>query len=298
MFNWPSSGGGNVHTVQLAQALQNANYEVHHFFIEYEPWTIGRVENNPIHSQAIIFNETHWSLAEVQSRMRATIRECAPDFVLVTDCWSLKPWLAEALSDWPYILRFDGMECLCPLNNLRVIPHPNRYLEPCTKHRLATPACCLTCVAERSRFVGRRHQFEREFSQFHTQEYHELFVRSLANAETVLVHNPLIAAALDPYAANVRVVPIGVDANTFGKVPPLQGGQARARARSQEQGAGSQSRKTSRSPTVPSIKRVLFGGRTNDLVKGFQVLRAAGEMLWRTRQDLHEVESPRAHRFG
>ena len=33
------------------------------------------------------------------------------------------------------------------------------------------------------------------------------------------------------------------------------------------------------------IKRILFGGRAHDLVKGFQVLRAAGKMLWRTRQD-------------
>jgi glycosyltransferase involved in cell wall biosynthesis len=265
LFNWPSGGGGNVHTVQLAMALERADCEVHHLFLEYEPWLIGRVEGNSIESQPIRFRESEWSLAEVQSRIRAAVRAHSPDYVLLTDCWSLKPWLAKAVSEVPYLLRFDGMECLCPLNNLRVIPHPNRYIEPCTKHRLATPEWCLKCVQEYSQFAGQRHVWEREFSQFQTREYHELLEWALANAAAVLVLNPLIAAALEPYAATVRVVPNGVDARTFGQVPALSADGS------------------------DGIKWIVFGGRTHDPVKGFQILRAAGERLWRDRQDFRII---------
>jgi glycosyltransferase involved in cell wall biosynthesis len=135
-------------------------------------------------------------------------------------------------------------------------------------------------VQEHSQFVGRMHALERDFAQFDTSEYHDLLLRSLANAEAVLVHNPLIAAALEPYA-KVRVVPIGVDANSFGAIRPLetaQGGQAHF--------CSADSAKMSQSPDV---KRILFAGRTGDLVKGFQVLRAAGETLWRVRQDFRVV---------
>jgi hypothetical protein len=31
LFNWPSSGGGNVHTAELARFLARAGYTVHHF---------------------------------------------------------------------------------------------------------------------------------------------------------------------------------------------------------------------------------------------------------------------------
>lgn len=271
MFNWPSAGGGNVHTVQLAQALRCAGYTVEHFYLEYEPWSIGHVEHCPARSQPIQFNDATWTLQEVQRRVAAAVRQSAPDVVLLTDCWSLKPWLAAAVRDFPYLLRFDGLECLCPLNNLRVIPHPNRQLEACTKHRLATPDACRTCVQQHSQFVGRTHQWEREFSRFDTAEYHALLLRSLTSAAAVLVHNPLIATMLEPYAATVRVVPIGARSDTFGEIPLLEPNDRRP------------------------VKRILFGGRTRDLVKGFQVLRAAADTLWQTRQDFRIVATGECH---
>jgi glycosyltransferase involved in cell wall biosynthesis len=110
------------------------------------------------------------------------------------------------------------------------------------------------------------HALERDFAHFDTSEYHDVILRALANAEAVLVHNPLIAAALEPYA-KVRVVPIGVDANTFGAIRPLET-------------VGNANK---------GVKQILFAGRTRDLVKGFQILSAACEILWRTRQDFRVV---------
>ena len=44
-----------------------------------------------------------------------------PDQVIITDSWNIKPLLAEAVREYPYILRLQAMECLCPLNNLRLL---------------------------------------------------------------------------------------------------------------------------------------------------------------------------------
>ena len=34
LFNWPSTGGGNHHTAELAAFLARAGYEVKHFFAQ------------------------------------------------------------------------------------------------------------------------------------------------------------------------------------------------------------------------------------------------------------------------
>ena len=41
LFNWPSTGGGIVHTAELAQFLSLDGYDVCHFFAVYEPWSVG-----------------------------------------------------------------------------------------------------------------------------------------------------------------------------------------------------------------------------------------------------------------
>ena len=38
LFNWPSTGGGNHHTAELAHFLGRAGYEVKHFFARYPGW--------------------------------------------------------------------------------------------------------------------------------------------------------------------------------------------------------------------------------------------------------------------
>ena len=43
LFNWPSTGGGNHHTAELAAFLALAGYEVKHFFAQFPSWGIGRI---------------------------------------------------------------------------------------------------------------------------------------------------------------------------------------------------------------------------------------------------------------
>ena len=45
LFNWPSTGGGTVHTAELARFLSRAGYEVRHFVIGYAGWSVGQVSD-------------------------------------------------------------------------------------------------------------------------------------------------------------------------------------------------------------------------------------------------------------
>ena len=43
LFNWPSTGGGTVHTAELARFLTRVGYDVRHFVICQPNWGIGNV---------------------------------------------------------------------------------------------------------------------------------------------------------------------------------------------------------------------------------------------------------------
>jgi len=46
LFNWPSTGGGNMHTAGLVDFLGRDGYDVRHFFARYPGWGIGRVDGD------------------------------------------------------------------------------------------------------------------------------------------------------------------------------------------------------------------------------------------------------------
>lgn len=267
LFNWPTTGGGNVHTVELAMALGRAGYAVHHVFVRYAPWEIGSVRGPLPHSTEVLeFSESSWSMEGLQQRIRHALARYRPDVVLLTDCWNTKPWLAEALEGYPYIVRFDALECICPLNNLRLLPTADKNVRTCPRSQLANPGECQKCVGQMNSASSFLHQLEREFAGFATGQYLDRLKNVLRSAAAVLVHNPLIEALIEPFASRTCVVPIGVDANRF---------QAQDRTEHDE-------------PV-----RLLFAGRVLDVSKGFPVLVAAGKTLWQRRQDFRVVATGR-----
>ena len=82
----------------------------------------------------------------------------------VTDAWNFKPLLADAVCGYPCILRFQAQECLCPLNNVRLLPDGSGGFRQCNLHQLATPVECHRCVAERGHLSGSLHQADRQLS--------------------------------------------------------------------------------------------------------------------------------------
>jgi glycosyltransferase involved in cell wall biosynthesis len=264
LFNWPSAGGGNVHTAELVHFLAGAGYAVRHLFARFAPWRVGHADPLPPHSEPLDFDETTWNVRAIGERFRAAVDAFAPDFVLVTDCWNLKPQLARAMRGYPVLLRFQALECLCPLNNVRLLPLGQGRWGQCPRHQLATPAACADCLRQRGQFSGALHRAERELAGVGTAEYHALLCETLREAEAVLVLNPLTEAMLSPYSDRVRVVPWGMDPDRF---PPADAGPPPARER----------------------KVVFQAGVVEEPMKGFDVLHAACARLWQRRRDFELV---------
>jgi glycosyltransferase involved in cell wall biosynthesis len=267
LFNWPSTGGGIVHTVELIKFLAAAGYDVKHFHVRYSPWGIGEVTTaTQFVSEVLSFEPQDWQVASIQRRFRAAVDAFNPDYVIITDSWNFKPLLAEAVRDYPYFLRLQALECLCPLNNVRLIPEPEGRFRQCALHQLATPAECGQCVQRRGRFSGSLHQAERALCAVGSAEYQAILLRAFAEAEAVLVVNPLAEAMVSPFAKQVRVVTAGMDPGRFPWPAPRE-----------------------ESLRIPGRMSVLFAGITEEWMKGFHVLREACALLWQKRQDFEVI---------
>jgi glycosyltransferase involved in cell wall biosynthesis len=216
LFNWPSTGGGNMHTAGLARFLGRAGYEVRHIFARFPNWGIGRVADELLCPADVIeFDASAWNVDEIQARYRRAVDAFGPDYVVITDAWNMKPLLAEAVRGYPYFLLVQAQESLCPLNNLRLLASGPEQVEQCPRNYLATPEICHRCLAERGHHAGALHLVERALAGVGTPEYDRKLRASLRDAEAVLALNPLTAAMLEPFASRVRVVPWGIDAERF-----------------------------------------------------------------------------------
>lgn len=267
LFNWPTTGGGNVHTAELTKFLAAAGYAVKHLYAEYPRWGIGAVGDTPHPAEAVRFADAEWTAAGVVDKFRRAVDAFDPDWVVLTDSWNMKPVLAACAGGRPYVLRLQALECLCPLNNVRLLPGPDGRPGQCPKHQLATPAACGKCLAEWGHTSGDLHRAERALAGVGTPEYQATLERAFAQAAAVLAVNPLTAAMVEPHAADVRVVTAGMDPARFPR--PFPAGR--------------------RVPPTPGRLRVLFAGLTREWMKGFHVLRAAADRLWATRQDFEVV---------
>lgn len=264
LFNWPSTGGGIVHTVELCDFLQRAGYEVQHIYAHFEPWEIGIVkQSTPMPSQALSFTPSQWNLENILNAYRNALRKFQPDYVIITDSWNMKPVLAQAVDDVPYLLRLQALECLCPLNNIRLLPDGNGGVRQCSLHQLATPQDCSRCLQQRGQRSGSLHQDERALAGVGTENYDRQLRQAFWNAHAVLVVNPLTEAMVAPYAQRVLTVTAGMDPARFPDPWPNDPAPTTSRAR----------------------KQILYAGLMNETIKGFSVLHDACQLLWNERQD-------------
>jgi hypothetical protein len=86
LFNWPSQGGGNIHTVELCRFLTKAGYLVRHFFARYEPWQIGNVQEGSGVREALTFDRAHGNVDARKQRFRAAARADASGELPTHDC--------------------------------------------------------------------------------------------------------------------------------------------------------------------------------------------------------------------
>lgn len=267
LFNWPSTGGGTVHTAETGKFLRRAGYDVQHIYASYPEWGLGNVtEPTGAPSVRLEFGPASWNAEAIQKQFRQAVDAFDPDYVIITDSWNTKPLLAEAVYGYRYFLRLAALECLCPLNNVRLLFSPEAGISACPRQQLATPDVCRQCVATNGKHSGALHQAERELAGFGGPDYSDRLHRAVAEAEGILVVNPLIATMVAPFAKAVHVVPSGFDAERF--PPPAPKSESSHNAR----------------PT-----QLFFAGLTEEPMKGFLLLVDACRQLWQRRQDFELI---------
>jgi glycosyltransferase involved in cell wall biosynthesis len=164
-------------------------------------------------------------------------------------------------------LRFQAQECICPLNNLRLLADGPSAVVQCPRSQLAAPGVCRDCVIKRGAQSGPLHQLERELAGFGSREYDERLRRALQGAEAVLVLNPLIGAMLEPYARRVCVVPWGMDGARFPWPPPEE----------------------PRAHTEENVAVLFMAAVPGEFIKGAHVAHEACRILRQSRSDFELV---------
>lgn len=267
LFNWPTTGGGNIHSVELARFLSEAGYEVTLVCPRYRNWQIGYVNAKSPHPvTAVPFDPSDWNLETILDRLKKPVDAFNPDTVIITDAWNIKPHLWRTFRDYNVLLRMQAQECLCPLNNLRLLPLADGPAQ-CPDHQLASSEACGSCLINNAATSGQLHTLERQLSGVGEPGYERLLRRSMREADAVLVLNPEIGKTLDPYCGRIEIVTWGMDPERFPKP------------------ATDKTRRENNN----HIKSILFAGMRSEYIKGYHVLRAACHRLWEKRQDFKLV---------
>ena len=110
------------------------------------------------------------------------------------------------MQGYSYFLRMQAQECLCPLNNLRLLPSAEGGFRQCEFQQLDSPQECFECLCRLGNSSGILHQLERRLSAVGTPEYDELLRRSLTEATAVLVLNSQVAELYRPHCRRVEVI--------------------------------------------------------------------------------------------
>ncbi|QDU39661.1 2-deoxystreptamine glucosyltransferase [Maioricimonas rarisocia] len=266
LFNWPSTGGGTVHTKELCQFLAGAGYEVLHIIAHHASWGVGQLQSDLGYPHEVLpFADRDWTAQTIRTRFRDAVDQFEPDAVIVTDSWNTKPLLCEAVSSHRYFVRIAALEAICPLNNVRLLFDEQGEFRQCDQNQLAAPGKCRRCVERSGHFSGQLHRAERALAGFEDAEYGQRLREAFERAAGVLVVNPSIADLVRPFAPAVHVIPSGFDDRRF---PPP-------------------------SPSLPAhadgTTRILFAGLPDEPMKGFAVLDQAATRLWEQRQDFEVV---------
>jgi glycosyltransferase involved in cell wall biosynthesis len=245
----------------VGKGLLARGVELKHFYVSAPGLGIGSIEGeSPLPSVPIPMEEAQLNPASLKEHIREAVTAFAPDKVLITDSWNFKSHLLEALKDFPCYFRFHAAETLCPLNNIRYLPKEGQ--SPCCRFNfLATPEICVNCLQANRRNSGGLHNWERALSGVEKAGYYDFLRTQLGQAAGGLVNNALIGTMFSSYLRNTRVVTSGVNAKAL----------------------------FLRELADPPVKTLLMSGVVEEGMKGFPVLRKAGEILRQSRQDFRIV---------
>ena len=263
LFSWPPNGGADVDLFHVVKELKRLGHKVHLFGLE-EP---GSPERGLFEPTDLPFTASHVKISngrhgaeKTATSFQREINKFSPDIVLICDGFFLKPYLIQALSEYPLLCRFYAHELVCHRDILRF-----KNNAPCENHYLTTPEVCRKCAFDQLGPEIRRgapSAWLREYlhARAYTPEYYQLQLEAFSKIDTAITYNQDMAASFAPWCRNTHVIPGGVnlDAFTFSRCPVR--------------------------PTQDK-KIILMAGRAEDPAKGLSVLLEAGSLLAEQRSD-------------
>ncbi len=263
LFSWPPHGGADVDLYHVVQGIQSAGHEVQVFGVRSDlSWERGDfvAEELPFPAVVVDLGGRVPDRKHLPAQLREAVDAWRPDAVFVCDGFLLKPYVINALAQYPLVARYYAYEAVCQRDILHF-----KDGQPCPNLYPTTPDACRRCALEHlgpeiRRGVGLSWVQEYLGARAYAPGYHQVLLDALGNLEAAIVYNERMGGQLAPYCRDVAVVPGGVD--------PAQFPFAEVPSRGQE-----------------DRKIILMAGRAEDPAKGLATLLEAGELLRRERGD-------------
>lgn len=262
-FSWPANGGADVDLFFVLCGLQAHGHEVH-LFVAHEMGSSerGRVEPEelPFPCTRLDFTRRTLRPKHLCPAFRTKVDAWRPDLVFITHGFALKPYVTLALRHHRLILRYYAHELACARNACRF-----KDGAPCAYDFLRTPQVCRECALEYLAPEIRSLNCSTWTSDYlaaraYAPGYPAIVLESLNAARGIVVYNSSLKSHLEGLHPHVQVIPGGVSATDI-----------EPRALPDKR---------------PGDRHMIFmAGRAEDPMKGLDILREAGRLLSRTRND-------------
>jgi glycosyltransferase involved in cell wall biosynthesis len=258
VYNYPLGGGASVDIHEISKRLVKDKHEVCFFLPNYKHHGVSEdIETKvPYKVKRVNFSPWNYNKFKAGKIFQSEMEIYEPDHVFITDGWSLKCHIVNALTEYNPIVRFYCYEMVC----LNLFGLFNIHNQLCEKKFLEEDIDsfndCVNCsnikadnlTIEKSKF---RHEFINSFA--YLPSYRDDIKKAFSNASLIIVYNEFLANKIRPYHKDVRVTPSGIDCSRFS--PGFM----------------------NKDKTV----NILMAGRVNDKLKGFETLRKACEKLYK-----------------
>ena len=263
MFAWPPQGGAQIDLYHLIKGLQSQGHEVRLFAAAFDDmWrSTGFVDGDlPFPSTLVHFEWASLSRRNLQRKLWNAVAPWSPELIFAGFSRYFKPYIIEALSDYPVISRYYMYEPLCPRDFCLY-----KDYQRCANDFLRTPNICRKCT-----LACRKDHFQATDPKPYakeimsagalTPEYHRLFTKTLAQCRAAIVYNQLAKDRLEGYCPRIEIIPGGVTVADYPNTPL-------------------------HTKPKPEVKVILMPGRADDELKGLDVLVDAAQGLAQFRDD-------------
>jgi len=258
VYNFPLGGGASVDIHEIGKRLVKDDHEVCFFLPNYDYHGVSEEIETlvPYKVKRVNFSLMNFNKFQAGKVFLDEIETYMPDHVFITDGWSMKCHIINALSSYNPIVRFYCYEMVC-LNLFGFFTTDDKL---CKKDYIEEDRAsfdeCVQCANEKAdRLAFEKLKFKHEFINSHAfrPSYKKAIKKALVNASVIIVYNDFLAEKLRRYNKDVRITPSGIDCSRF------------------KPGFLNKDDKVN----------IFMAGRVNDKLKGFESLREACELLSR-----------------